>query len=142
MAEIVYILSNPSIQKKLKIGKADREDVSIRMRELWTTSVPTPFDCVYACTVEGNEAVEKLMHKKFAKHRTLPNREFFKISAESAVKALKQYEIKDVTPGFREDFDSPLIEEEKAARWEERHELEEHDPSVAEAKDLHKTIKK
>jgi hypothetical protein len=59
MAEIVYILSNPSIQKKLKIGKTDREDVSIRMRELWTTSVSTPFDCVYACIVGDNEAVEK-----------------------------------------------------------------------------------
>jgi hypothetical protein len=137
MAEIVYVLSNPGMQGQLKIGMTDKEDISLRMKELYTTGVPFPFDCVYACTVEDNEKVEKLMHEKFAKQRPNRGREFFRLKPEQAVKALKAYEIEDVTPGFREDFDSSLTEAERDARRAARREAEKLDPSVAEAKDLH-----
>jgi hypothetical protein len=142
MAEIVYVLSNPAMPGILKIGKTDKDNVELRMKELYTTSVPLPFDCVYACIVDSNEDVEKTIHETFEKQRVNPRREFFKLSAKRAVKALKQYEVYDVTPGFRANLDAKLLDEEKEARWETRHKLEEEDPEVAKAKDLHSTVKK
>jgi hypothetical protein len=125
-----------------KIGMTDKDDLAVRMKELHTTGVPLPFDCVYACVVEDNAKTEKTMHAKFAKQRVNPRREFFKLKPFRIVEALKQFEIKDVTVGFREDFDSFFTDEEKSARWEARHALERINPDVAEAKDLHSSVKK
>jgi hypothetical protein len=138
--EIVYVLSNPGMSGLLKIGMTDKEDIVLRMKELYTTGVPFPFDCVYACVVENNEKVESLMHEKFAKQRPNQGREFFKLKPERAIKALKPYEIEDVTPGFREEFDSPLTDAERDARRMARREAVKLDPTVAEAKDLHLKI--
>ena len=44
MAEIVYILTNPVMPGVVKIGKTDKEEVSARVKELFTTGVPVPFD--------------------------------------------------------------------------------------------------
>jgi hypothetical protein len=125
-----------------KIGMTDKDDLAVRMKELYTTGVPLPFDCVYACIVSDNAKTEKMMHTKFAKLRVNPRREFFKLKPSRIVEALKQFEIADVTPGFREDFDSFFTEEEKTARWEARRALEQIDPAVAQAKDLHSSVKK
>jgi hypothetical protein len=140
MPEIVYVLSNPAMPGILKIGMTDKGDVSERMSELYSTGVPLPFDCVYACIVDDNTAVEKAMHKKFARQRINPRREFFKLKPERVIKALKPYEIEDITPVFREDFDAPLTEAERGARRKVRTALEKADPSVAEAKELHRAI--
>jgi hypothetical protein len=140
MSEIVYILSNPDMRGVLKIGRTSRDDVSVRMKELYTTSVALPFDCVYACIVKDNKEVESLMHKRFEKYRRAPRREFFKVSAREAVKALKRYELEDVTPAVREESDAKLLVDERDARRAARRELEKIDPSVAEAKYLHQTI--
>jgi hypothetical protein len=142
MAEIVYVLSNPAMPGILKIGKTDKDNVELRMKELYTTSVPLPFDCVYACIVDSNEDVEKAMHETFEKQRVNPRREFFKLSANRAVKALKHYEVYDVTPGFRANLDANLLDDEKDARRKVRYKLQKADPQVAKAKDLHSTIKK
>jgi hypothetical protein len=142
MSEIIYVLSNPAMPGLYKIGMTDKDDLTVRMKELYTTGVPLPFDCVYACIVEDNAETEKAMHSKFAKQRVNPRREFFKLKALRIVKAIKPFEVSDITPSFREDFDSYFTEEEKDARREARHELEKTDPAVAEAKDLHSAIKK
>jgi hypothetical protein len=112
------------------------------MKELYTTGVPLPFDCVYACIVEDNAATEKAMHTKFARQRLNPRREFFELKASQIVKAAKQFELADITPSFREDFDSQLTEEERGARRKARRKLEQADPTVAEAKGLHASIAK
>jgi len=82
------------------------------------------------------------MHETFEKQRVNPRREFFKLSAKRAVKALKQYEVYDVTPGFRNNLDAELLDEEKDARRKARRKLEKDDPQVAKAKDLHSTVEK
>jgi hypothetical protein len=110
------------------------------MKELYTTGVPLPFDCVYACIVEDNAVVEKAMHTKFAKQRVNPKREFFKAGAKSVVKALKKYELQDITSCFRMDFDSYLLEEEKDARRSARRTLEQADPTITNTKDLHSVL--
>jgi hypothetical protein len=140
VAEIVYVLSNPAMPGLLKIGMTDKTNLSLRMKELYTTGVPLPFDCVYACIVEDNAVVEKAMHTKFAKHRINPKREFFKVGARATVKALKKFELQDITSCFRMDFDSHLLEEEKDARRSARRKLERTDPTIAEAKGLHSVL--
>jgi hypothetical protein len=142
MSEIVYVLSNPAMPGMHKIGLTDKDDLTVRMKELYTTGVPLPFDCVYACTVEDNAGNEKVVHAKFAKQRVNPRREFFKLKPLRIIKAIKPFEVSDITPNFREGFDSLLTEEEKNARRKTRRELEKIDPTVAEAKDLHSAIKR
>jgi hypothetical protein len=142
MAEIVYILTNPVMPGVVKIGKTDREEVRSRVRELFTTGVPVPFDCVYACVVENNEEVEKLLHKKFAAERINPRREFFWLDTADAVAALKPCELFDATPEVRTDADSLIREEEKNARWNARQKTIVKSPEYAEGKDLHLRIPK
>jgi hypothetical protein len=71
-----------------------------------------------------------------------PRREFFKLKPSRIVKAIKPFEVEDITPNFREGFDSLLTEEERDARRKSRRALEKIDPAVADAKDLHSSIKK
>jgi hypothetical protein len=54
MSEIVYVLSNSAMPGLHKIGMTDKDDRTVRMKELYTTGVPLPFDCVYACILEDN----------------------------------------------------------------------------------------
>jgi hypothetical protein len=136
MAEIVYAAINSRIMD-IKIGKTDKENVEERLKELYTTGVAVPFDCAYACIVEDNEAVEKFMHEKFEKYRVTPRREFFKIKSQTAIKALKPYELEDVTPQTRKILDSTLSKQEKADRWQARQEREKKNPKWRELKDLH-----
>jgi hypothetical protein len=142
MAEIIYLLSNPAMPGLLKIGKTDKDDMAARMRALYTTGVPVPFDCVYACVVESNEAVGKALHERFAKKRINPKREFFAVKAKTAVREMKRYELEDVTPEFRKRFDSPLLDTEREARRQIRREAAREDPAVAEAKYLHSEVRR
>ncbi|MDR1320987.1 MAG: GIY-YIG nuclease family protein [Gracilibacteraceae bacterium] len=139
MAEIVYILTNPVMPGVVKIGKTDRDEVQSRVKELFTTGVPVPFDCVCACVVENNEKVEKLLHGKFAAERINPRREFFWLNTANAVAALKPLELSDVTPEVRADADSAIPEEEKNARWNARQKTISEFPEYADGKDLHLT---
>ncbi|MDR1329417.1 MAG: GIY-YIG nuclease family protein [Oscillospiraceae bacterium] len=142
MAEIVYILTNPVMPGVVKIGKTDKEEVQARVRELFTTGVPVPFDCVYASVVENNEDVEKLLHRKFSEARINPRREFFWLDSVNAVAALKPHELSDVTPEVRADADSAIPEVEKNARWNARQKTIDETPEYAEGKDLHLKIPK
>ena len=85
----------------VKIGKTTT-DLERRVRELDTTSVPLPFECFYACTVKDAAFVERQLHDAFLDHRVRSSREFFEISPERAVAALKLAEIENVTP--KKDF--------------------------------------
>ena len=62
---IVYVLTNPAMPDLVKIGMTNRDNVDARMKELFNTSVPVPFECGYACKVVGLrcEEVEKALHK-------------------------------------------------------------------------------
>lgn len=97
MAEIIYILINEAMPGYIKIGRTT--DLEQRIRSLDTTSVPLPFECFYACTVSNADFVEKKLHDAFLDHRIRSSREFFELSPERAVSALKLAEIENVTPG-------------------------------------------
>ena len=44
---IVYVLTNPAMPGLVKIGKTSRSSVKGRLRELYSTGVPVPFECVF-----------------------------------------------------------------------------------------------
>lgn len=84
----VYILSNPSMPGILKIGYTKRlaED---RSDELFNTSVPTPFEIEFIQASSNAHAVEKTAHKILVKFRVNDRREFFRISVDMAIEAVK-----------------------------------------------------
>jgi len=102
MNEIIYILINEAMPGYVKIGKTSTS-LEQRIRELSaSTSVPLPFTCFYACTVNNAAFVEHQLHDAFDNNRINPRREFFQISPERIVSALKLAEIENVTP--KKDF--------------------------------------
>ena len=79
MKGYIYILSNPSFDKDIyKIGLTTRKDISFRLKELYTTSLPFPFQCEYLGYVEDVESAEFHIHSQLDYYRLNPDREFFK----------------------------------------------------------------
>ncbi|WP_170446841.1 GIY-YIG nuclease family protein [Ruegeria arenilitoris] len=97
MAEIVYVLTNPSMPGLVKIGLTRRDDPISRMAELFSTGVPEPFQCEAAWEVGHAIEIESKMHAKFSSVRVNPSREFFKISAERAIEVLRSFGLRDIT---------------------------------------------
>ena len=64
---IVYLLTNPVMPGLVKIGMTTQEDIDKRMKELYTTGVPVPFECQFACKVKKGAKIEKA-----TRSRTLP----------------------------------------------------------------------
>ena len=99
---IVYILTNEAMPGYVKIGETkgdSSKDVLDRMRELDSTGVPRPFECVYAATVHDRSKVEKRLHTIFEKDRVRRTREFFEGAPIHSVKAaLELAAVDDVTP--------------------------------------------
>jgi len=96
MSGIVYILTNPAMQGYVKVGRTG--NLERRMKELDNTSTPLPFECAYAVEVDNPEEVELLLHDAFADGRTRSTREFFEVSSERIISALRLTKGLDVTP--------------------------------------------
>ena len=94
---IIYVLVNEAMPGYVKIGKTD--DVEARVRSLDNTSTPLPFSCFFAAQVEDADFIERQLHDAFLDHRVRSNREFFKLSPERAVAAIRIARHKEVTPG-------------------------------------------
>lgn len=96
MNQIVYILKNEFMPGLVKIGRTD--DLTKRLKHLYTTGVPHPFEVHYAATVENAVRDEMWLHSIFADRRVKDNREFFEMSPELAALALKRVEISEAKP--------------------------------------------
>lgn len=86
----VYILTNPSFREDWV--KSKTTNMEERLRTLYNTSLPLPFE-VFATlkTVKYNEA-EKLVHRyieRFTNLRIEKKREFFKVKPEDALEIFK-----------------------------------------------------
>ena len=117
MSNIVYVLTNPSIPDIVKIGMTS--DLTTRMRSLYNSSVPVPFECYFACTVNDMSFVEKQLHDGFDDFRVNPKREFFRIDPERVVSILKMVMIEDVTPKgdiVEDEIDQRSLDKEKKVR--------------------------
>lgn len=111
--QIIYVLTNPAMPGLIKIGITGQADVEARMRQLYTTGVPVPFECNYACKVaEANEA-EKALHFAFGDSRVNPNREFFRISPERVIAILKLLQTEEVTNQVSEEIESETDPEDR-----------------------------
>ena len=112
---IVYVLSNPAMPKIVKIGLTTREGIEQRMKELFTTGVPVPFECAFACLVDDCQAVENALHIAFSPNRIHPKREFFSIEPEQPIAILKLFKKQDVTIEVNNEIDSQTTELDKQA---------------------------
>ena len=106
---IVYVLTNPAMPGLVKIGMTNKDSVDKRMKELFNTSVPVPFECEYACKVTNCSEVEKALHIAFNPNRILPQREFFEITPEQAIAILKLLDkSSDITQEVAEEINNDL----------------------------------
>lgn len=102
---IVYVLKNPAFPHLIKIGVTLRDEVQVRMAELFSTGVPLPFECVYAGKVKDAKKVERSLHQAFSPNRINPSREFFDIDESQAIVILKLLDMEDVTPEINQELD-------------------------------------
>lgn len=111
---IVYILTNLAMPDLIKIGITGREDLQARLKELYNTSVPLPFNCEYACKVKDFKNVESSLHFAFGKDRVNPKREFFRLAPERVKAILKLLSIEDITEAVSNEISSgaEITEEE------------------------------
>lgn len=98
--QIVYVLTNPAMPGLVKIGKTTQLEVEDRMKQLYGTGVPVPFDCAFACQVKDASEVERAIHFAFGNSRINPNREFFKIEPERVIAILKLLKVDEITDQF------------------------------------------
>jgi len=111
---IVYVLSNPAMPGLVKIGLTTNE-INNRLNELYTTGVPFPFDCLFACEVDDCRLVEGSLHKAFYPYRVNPKREFFKINPDQAIVILRLLSKKEVTPVVSAEINNSISADEKEA---------------------------
>lgn len=115
MAEIVYILTNEAMPGLVKVGRTSN-DLAGRIRQLFQTAVPLPFELFFACEVADSAFVEAQLHNAFGDHRVSRNREFFRIAPERVQAALRLAAIKEIRLGdeiFETSEDKVAVEEAK-----------------------------
>ncbi len=107
-SQIVYVLTNPAMPGLVKIGKTTQLEVEDRMRQLYGTGVPVPFDCAFACQVKDATEVERALHFAFGTTRINPNREFFKIEPERVIAILRLLKVDEITTQFEKSLESDV----------------------------------
>ncbi len=93
---IVYVLTNEAMPGFIKVGTT-RNPILKRMKDLYSTGVPVPFECYYAAVVEKSKNVERRIHRAFEKFRINKNREFFELDPEAAADIIRLVELEDAT---------------------------------------------
>lgn len=115
---IVYVLSNRAMPGLVKIGMTRRSELDSRLKELYTTGVPVPFDVEYACEVHPCDClkIERALHTAFSPNRINPNREFFQIKKEQAIAILELFDQKDVTSEVACEMNNDLAPSDIASK--------------------------
>lgn len=120
---IVYLLTNACMPGIVKIGKTTRKDLLQRMKELYTTGVPVPFECVYSCSVKMShvDQLEAALHRAFDPYRVNENREFFRIKPDQAISIMKFVDgYQDVTSEVAAAIENDLTSDDIAAKQKAR----------------------
>jgi hypothetical protein len=81
----VYIMTNAAMPGVVKIGLTRKDDVSERLRQLYTTGVALPFECIYSARVPDCAKLERVLHRVFDEKRLNPAREFFRADPNLAI---------------------------------------------------------
>ena len=116
--QIVYVLTNPAMPGLVKIGKTTQEEVDMRMKQLFSTGVPVPFECAFACRVPDSTAVEKALHHAFGQLRINPTREFFRIEPERVISILKLLHVEEITEQLEKSIESDATQADLQAAEE------------------------
>lgn len=116
----IYVLTNPCMPGLVKIGKTKRTDVNDRMKELFSTGVPMPFDCEYSCMVNDCDEVEKALHEAFGCVRVNNNREFFRLEPKNIIKLISLFSIKETTNEINKEIENNLTSNDKLAQFKEK----------------------
>jgi hypothetical protein len=112
-SQIVYVLTNPAMPGLVKIGMTTQLEVEERMKQLYGTGVPVPFDCAFACQVKDASEVERALHFAFGADRVNPNREFFRIEPERIIAILKLLKVEDITSQVEQTIESDVSPADK-----------------------------
>jgi T5orf172 domain len=116
----VYLLTNVAMPGYVKIGLTRHDDIDVRLRQLYTTSLPHPFECLYAARVPDCGKLERVLHEVFQEKRANPKREFFTANPDLARLIIDLVKIEDKVVTDAEQGISPdqraAIETEKAKR--------------------------
>lgn len=87
----LYVIESPSLPGLVKIGVSRRLNGPFeRVRELSGSSLPEAFKINGFCFSDDAFELENNMHKYFSKQRVNPNKEFFYITPQEAIKVLKE----------------------------------------------------
>jgi hypothetical protein len=84
----VYVLDNPSMPGKVKIGFTERIP-DMRASELDATGVPTPFVIQFTALVDRAFELEQAVHTSMDVNRVRQNREWFNLTVDEAIEAIK-----------------------------------------------------
>lgn len=85
---MVYILTNPAFKTfYIKIGYTT--NIEDRLRELYNTSVPLPFNVYALLKTTKYKTAEKMIHSAFKASRIGEDREFFMLKPEEALEQMK-----------------------------------------------------
>lgn len=87
----LYVLSNPAMPGILKIGYTERSNVSEQLVELSdNAAVPRPFVLEFEQPVGRPDFYASLVHKRLAKYRVAPDKEFFSVDVDTAERVIRK----------------------------------------------------
>jgi len=86
----IYFATNPSMPGIVKIGCSQHPKIRVQQLST-TTSVPTPFEIRFYQFVLDMERIEQTLHRMLDHCRVNPDREFFQIDVEQAVKVFSSW---------------------------------------------------
>jgi hypothetical protein len=112
----VYILTNEAMPGFVKIGLTRGDDVTARLKQLDTTSVPLPFECLYSALVPDCRKIERTLHFVFGEKRVRTGREFFRVDPDLVraileLVAIRKHEPTEVEQGLTPAERSAITEE-------------------------------
>lgn len=87
MSGWVYVITNPAIPDRVKVGYTEKPDPKQRARELKTTGVPYDYEVVFAARVLEPKALESAVHRALARWRA--DREWFSCSIVDAIATIE-----------------------------------------------------
>jgi len=113
----IYVLTNPVLKDRVKIGKTGRSPEG-RADELSSTGIPYRFVVAYEQQVSDCEAAERQIHQTLQNHRINRRREFFKLTLKEAIHWVA--DICDEYPPldeFQPVSDKAALKEKSTGEW-------------------------
>ncbi|MGA9865426.1 MAG: GIY-YIG nuclease family protein [Acetobacteraceae bacterium] len=86
----VYVLTNPAMPGRVKIGCTSRTPEVRAARLSDKTAVPEPFAVAWAAAVTDHRAVESIVHDRLGRCRPNANREFFTCDVATARREIER----------------------------------------------------